>query len=261
MTEENHDNHDDHIDRAQAHLASLKRDMRKTLEDAVVRAAHKVMAEFEAKSDERLMEDWGPGPHEVHSLPARGPEQKPVALPEKIYEFVPTPEPAKWHHPECEGECIACLIERVVQEAYGSQGLSYLQRHLTSSPAQQEPVGMTLDASAPLVMVPHPAFQQPAQQEPFGWVVEHKHGGKCFSQTMAGVYTDTAVKITTVYTSPQAREPLNERELMKCIAAAGCFGTVKMTCESGPYDIDRPTLNADKLCRAIEAAHGIGEKK
>jgi hypothetical protein len=140
MTEENHDNHDDHIDRAQAHLASIKRDMRKTLEDAAVRAMHKVMAEFEAKSDERLMEDWGPGPHEYHSLPAREPEQKPVALPEKIYEFVPTPEPEKWHHPECEGECIACLIERVVQEAYGSQGLSYLQRHLTPPPAQQEPL-------------------------------------------------------------------------------------------------------------------------
>jgi len=68
------------------------------------------------------------------------PAQKPVALPEKIYEFVPTPEPAKWHHPECEGECIACLIERVVQEAYGSQGLSYLQRHLTSPPAQRKPL-------------------------------------------------------------------------------------------------------------------------
>ena len=134
MTDENYEAH------AQAHLASLKRDMRVSLEDAVVRAMHKVMAEFEAKSDERLMEDWGPGPHEVHSLPARGPEQKPVALPEKIYEFVPTPEPEKWHHPECEGECIACLIERVVQEAYGSQGLSYLQRHLTSPPAQQEPL-------------------------------------------------------------------------------------------------------------------------
>lgn len=183
MTEENHD---DHIDLAQAHLASIKRDMKASMEDAVVRAMHKVMAEFEAKSDERLMEDWGPGPHEVHSLPSREadqpaqrcplcnyqhghaigcknnpvdialnkmaenarelgldyehPAQKPVALPEKIYEFVPTPEPAKWHHPECEGECIACLIERVVQEAYGSQGLSYLQRHLTSPPAQQEPL-------------------------------------------------------------------------------------------------------------------------
>jgi len=42
-------------DRAQAQLASLKRSMRKTLEDATVRAMHKVMAEFEAKSDERVM--------------------------------------------------------------------------------------------------------------------------------------------------------------------------------------------------------------
>ena len=50
-------------------------------------------------------------------------QQEPVSLPEKIYEFVPTPEPVKWHHPECEGQCIACLIEQVVQEAYGSQGL------------------------------------------------------------------------------------------------------------------------------------------
>lgn len=227
MTDENYEA------RAQAHLASLKRDMKASMEDAVVRAMHKVMAEFEAKSDERLMEDWGPGPHEVHSLPARGPDQpaqprawftvdelnawaekklkenpqwtdqpaqrcplcnyqhghaigcknnpvdialdkmaenarelgmdyehpaqKPVALPEKIYEFVPTPEPAKWHHPECEGECIACLIERVVQEAYGSQGLSYLQRHLTSSPAQQEPVA---------VVAPHPDYVDWLRPEP-----------------------------------------------------------------------------------------------
>ena len=67
------------------------------------------------------------------------PEQEPVALPEKIYEFVPTPEPAKWHHPDCEGRCIACLIEQVVQEAYGSQGLGYLQRHLTTPP-QRKPL-------------------------------------------------------------------------------------------------------------------------
>ena len=67
------------------------------------------------------------------------PEPEPVGLPEKIYEFVPTPEPAKWHHPDCEGRCIACLIEQVVQEAYGSQGLGYLQRHLTTPP-QRKPL-------------------------------------------------------------------------------------------------------------------------
>lgn len=50
MTDENYEAS------AQAHLASLKRDMRVSLEDAAVRAMHKVMAEFEAKSDQRLME-------------------------------------------------------------------------------------------------------------------------------------------------------------------------------------------------------------
>lgn len=48
---------EDYEAHAQAQLASLKRDMRETLEDATVRAVNKVMAEFEAKSDERLMEN------------------------------------------------------------------------------------------------------------------------------------------------------------------------------------------------------------
>lgn len=39
-------------------------------------------------------------------------------------------QPVAWHHPECAGECIACLIENVVKEAYGTQGLEYLHRHL-----------------------------------------------------------------------------------------------------------------------------------
>lgn len=108
---------EDYEAHAQAQLASLKRDMRKTMEDATVRAMHKVMAEFEAKSDQRLME-----------------------MPEKQDEFVapgggyvpaiPLPQPPTWHHPDCEGECIACLIEREVTAAYGTQGLAYLRRHL-----------------------------------------------------------------------------------------------------------------------------------
>ena len=41
---------------SQTHLASLKRDMKKSFEDATVRAVLKVMGEFEAKLDERLMQ-------------------------------------------------------------------------------------------------------------------------------------------------------------------------------------------------------------
>ena len=51
-------------------------------------------------------------------------------------------EQAKWHHPECEGECIACLIEREVKQAYGIQGLDYLRRHI-AAPPQQECQGLT----------------------------------------------------------------------------------------------------------------------
>lgn len=60
-----------------------------------------------------------------------------------------------------------------------------------------------------------------------------------------------------IATPARVAEPLTERQLMQCIAEAGCVGTIKMSFESGPYYIDRPTLNATKLCHAIERAHGI----
>ena len=48
----------------------------------------------------------------------------------------PEPEPVAWHHPDCQGECIACLIERAVQDSYGTQGRNYLLRHVTPQPRQ-----------------------------------------------------------------------------------------------------------------------------
>lgn len=49
-------------------------------------------------------------------------------------------------------------------------------------------------------------------------------------------------------------QPMDEDDIIKCIVQAGCLGTVKMTFESGPYDITRTSINADKLARAILAA-------
>ena len=43
-------------------------------------------------------------------------------------------EPVAWHHPECEGECIACLIERCVKDSYGTQGLDFMLRHINAAP-------------------------------------------------------------------------------------------------------------------------------
>lgn len=60
----------------------------------------------------------------------------------------------QWHHPDCYGECIACLIEREIQSAYGNQGLDYLRRHVTAPP-QPEPMidGRPLYSGLPPVKV------------------------------------------------------------------------------------------------------------
>ena len=49
-----------------------------------------------------------------------------------------------WHHPLCEGECFACLIERTIKKEYGEVGLRYLLKQINDAPvhqAEQEPVG------------------------------------------------------------------------------------------------------------------------
>lgn len=47
---------------------------------------------------------------------------------------------------------------------------------------------------------------------------------------------------------------LSESDIMKCLNAAGCYGNVKMTFESGPYCIDRPSINASKFAEQVESA-------
>lgn len=47
---------------------------------------------------------------------------------------------------------------------------------------------------------------------------------------------------------------LTEEEVVKAINESGCIGTVKMSFESGPYCIDRPTINASRFAEAIESA-------
>ena len=45
-------------------------------------------------------------------------------------------EPVAWHHPQCDGQCIACLIEKTVQDAYGTQGRDYMLRHIKAAPVR-----------------------------------------------------------------------------------------------------------------------------
>lgn len=61
------------------------------------------------------------------------------------------------------------------------------------------------------------------------------------------------MRVHHMTTTPQAAL-LSESEIVACIAKAGCIGTVKMSYESGPYDIDRPSINASRLYDAVESA-------
>lgn len=54
--------------------------------------------------------------------------------------------------------------------------------------------------------------------------------------------------------APCAMVGLTEDELVQCIAAAGCFGTIKISYDSGPYEITRPSPNATRLSEAITRA-------
>lgn len=47
---------------------------------------------------------------------------------------------------------------------------------------------------------------------------------------------------------------LTEEQITKSLQSAGCTGVVRMSFESGPYCIDRPTIKADNFARAIESA-------
>ena len=42
-----------------------------------------------------------------------------------------------WHHEECEGKCLACLIEALVREHYGTQGLDFLRRKVGAGETAQ----------------------------------------------------------------------------------------------------------------------------
>ena len=58
---------------------------------------------------------------------------------------------------------------------------------------------------------------------------------------------------------PQA-VPMTEDKLVACLVKANCVGVVKMSYDSGPYCVMRPSINASKLKEAIEAHHGIAQR-
>lgn len=153
MTDENYEA------RAQAHLASLKRDMKASMEDAVVRAMHKVMAEFEAKSDQRLMEM----PEKFAGFDV----VVDASLPPGTMKFE---QPAQrcplcnyqhGHAIGCKNNPVDIALNKMAENAR-ELGLDYEQ------PAQQEP-GRNHWEDGDVFERIAASKKQPAQQEPVAW--------------------------------------------------------------------------------------------
>lgn len=55
-------------------------------------------------------------------------------LTETLLPYTPSaPVGVEWHHPDCEGECLSCLIERRVLQEFGTQGLDWLMQRVAAS--------------------------------------------------------------------------------------------------------------------------------
>lgn len=55
-------------------------------------------------------------------------------------------------------------------------------------------------------------------------------------------------------TTPPALVGLSERQVVAALVESGCIGTVRMSYDSGPYEITRTSINADRFAKAIQRA-------
>ena len=152
----------------------------------------------DAKQERLTVEYWNECVDAITAL------REALAKPDFWEGYVPEPvKPAqqcKW--PTCQSE--------EYQQALAEQ----IKRELVSEqPAHQEPVW---DASAPLVMTPHPAFQQPAQ--PYKGIADHINQATNGRMRIDPVTGDVGIGTLS---SPAQQEPCTRVE---CMGSNGCIG-------------------------------------
>lgn len=88
-----------------------------------------------------------------------------------------------------------------------------------------------------------------------GWVEYGHQVNKAVMSKVRAIIAAHEAKQATAAPAP-AQEPvtLTESERVKCLVDSGCIGTVKMTYDSGPYEITRTSINSDRLIDSIIAA-------
>ena len=227
---------------AQAHIESLKKAGRKNIEDAAVRAVHKVMAEFEAKADERLMKDWGPGPHEYHSLPAQQEPEFFTHCVDQPYDW------SEWVCPDPKGYLMKCCDCGLVHEAeFGVvRYKSETEREdcdMVDDPNLQAVFRMRRSEQWSPADTAHRAggltMEQPAQQEPVALLPEvdvcmraEAHGIDPQTKGLYGFYVDCISSFP-----PAQQEPV-----------------------AWPIDGDTARRIADKVCVSYETVQQVARE-
>ena len=230
----------------EAHIAAIKKSSKAMVEDAVVRAAHKVMAEFEAKLDERLMEP-----------PAQQEPEFFTHCVDQPYDW------SEWVCPDPKGYLMKCCDCGLVHEAeFGVvRYKSETEREdcdMVDDPHLQAVFRMRRSEQWSPADMAHRAggltMEQPAQQqEPVAWKNAALRVGEdlCsvgpfgYYDMTAEQWLDWALSVVTVHVPPAQRKPLTDEEIKELYGDDDNFRMTKK------YVV--------AFARAIEAAHGIKE--
>lgn len=142
------------------------------LSENAVESLRQAISEAEQAEPQHSTHYWQ---HEVNNARADGYELGYKAGKEQAEQ-----EPVTWHHPQCNGQCIACLIEKAVEKEYGAIGRDYMLRHINPT---KQPVKMTIseqafnwiDCNAPLFV--REAIAEANNQEPVAWLYDWENDG------------------------------------------------------------------------------------
>jgi hypothetical protein len=101
---------------------------------------------------------------------------------------------------------------------------------------------------------------KPEPSEPVVWMYQDKSThAVSFQKHMRGFVDHGATYETPLYTTPPKREPLTDEQIVQTIDASGIeLDDDHVLSDQTIYYVDASTLKG--LARAIEQAHGIGEK-
>lgn len=82
------------------------------------------------------------------------------------------------------------------------------------------------------------------------WLWKYTHG----TVDLEATERLDGVQVMRLYANPPVAQPLSEGEIVACLMDTGCLGTVRMSYETGPYQITRTTGNSDKLAAELQRA-------